>query len=176
MTGNALYIDADFHTSSLSSIDTTVSRFSRYYKFWTNLVFINDILPAKTVTVFFLNCSYNHNLTSFRNQVEIFHDFCTVYGRYDTAALIRYATSADFCLCLISFIWVKCPVLNISNTYSVDVSIVSDNLVAGSHISDYVTLWVDDNFVKSHFFHLSSNSIDVRFFITAFTRISNDCT
>ena len=55
MAGNALNVDTDFHTSSLSTVDTTISWLCGNYEFRTNFVFVDDILPAQTVTVFFLN-------------------------------------------------------------------------------------------------------------------------
>ena len=59
VTGNALYINTDFHTSALSSVDTAVCRLGGNNKFRTNLVFVDDVLPAKTVTVLLLNSSNN---------------------------------------------------------------------------------------------------------------------
>ena len=62
MAGNTLNVDTDFHTSALTSVDTTVCRLCRYYEFRTNFVFVDDVLPAKTITVLFLNSSCNNNL------------------------------------------------------------------------------------------------------------------
>ena len=176
MAGNTFYVYTDFHTSSLSAVDTTVSRLCGYNEFRANLVFVDDVLPAKTVTVFFLNRSDNHDLASFRNKVEVFHDFRAVYSRNDTAALVRNAASADFCLCLIAFVWIKGPVFDVSDTYGVDVCIVSDDLVTCSHVTNDVTLWVNNNFVKSNFFHLSSDGINMSLLVTAFAWVFYDCT
>ena len=54
MTAYALYLNAYFHTSSLSTVDTAVCRLCGNNKFRTNLVFVDNVLPAETVTVFFL--------------------------------------------------------------------------------------------------------------------------
>ena len=54
MAGNTLYIYADFHTSTLSSVDTAVCWFCGNNEFRTNTIFMDDVLPAETVTVFFL--------------------------------------------------------------------------------------------------------------------------
>ena len=176
MTGNSLNIDTDFHTSSLSTVDTTVCRLCRNYELRTNLVFVDDVLPAKSVTVFFLNCTNNHYFVSFWNESEIFHDLCSVYTRYDTATLVRYSTSTDLCLCLVSIVWIEFPVIDVTDTYCINMCVKCDDLVASSHESHNISLWVDDNFVKSNFLHLSSDCLYVSFLITAFSRIFYDST
>ena len=174
MAGNTFHIDTDLHTSTLSSVDTTVCRLCGNYEFRTDLVFVDDVLPAETVTVFFLNSSDYHDLASFRDQIHVFHDLCTVYSRYETAALVRYATSTDFFFCFVSFVWIKVPVFDVTDTNSVDMSIKSNDLIAGSHVTDHVTLWVDRNFVEVQFFHFSFDCFDVFSFVAAFSRILND--
>ena len=176
MARNTFNVNADFHTSTLSTIDTTICRLCRNYKFRTNFVFVDDVLPAKTITVFFLNCTNNHYFVSFWNKILFFHDLSTINSRYDTATLIRYSTSTDFCLCLVSFIWIECPVIDVTDTYCINMSIKCDDLVACSHVSDYISLRIDLNFIKSYFFHLSSDSVDMSFFITAFSWVFYDCT
>ena len=64
MAGNPFYIDADFHTSTLSAVDTAICRLCGNYKFRANFVFVNNVLPAKTVAILFLNSSGNKNLIS----------------------------------------------------------------------------------------------------------------
>ena len=59
MARYALYVYADFHTATLTTVDTTISRFSGYYEFRTNIAFFNHVFPAKTIAVFFLYCTYN---------------------------------------------------------------------------------------------------------------------
>ena len=176
MAGNTLYIYTDFHTSTLSAVDTTVCRLCGNYEFRTDFIFVDDVLPAQTVTVLFLNSSDYHDLASFRNQIKVFHDLCTVCSGNDTAALIGYTTTADLLICLVSIVWIKVPVFNVSDTYSIDMCIVSDDLVTGSHVTDNVTLRIDNNFVEVKFFHLGSDCLDMSFFITALARILYDST
>ena len=176
MAGNTLNVDTDFHTSALTSVDTAVCRLCRYYEFRTNFVFVDDVLPAKAITVFFLNRTNNHDLVTFRNQVVIFHDLSAVNSRYNTAALVRYTTATDFCFVLITIIWIECPVVDVADTYCIDMTVESDDLVTCTHVTDDVALWIDDNFVEVQFLHLSSNCLYMRLFITAFARILNDGT
>ena len=176
VAGNTFHVYTDFHTSSLSAVDTAVCRLCRYDEFRANLVFVDDVLPAESVAILFLNRSDNHDLASFWNQIKVFHNFCTIYSRNDTAALVRNTTSTDFCLCLISFVWIKVPVFDVSDTYGINVCIVSDDFVTCSHVTNDVTLWVNNNFVKSNFFHLSGDGINMSFLITAFPWIFYDCT
>ena len=176
MAGDTFYIYADFHTSTLSTVDTAVCRLCGNNEFRTDFIFVDDVLPAKPITVLFLNSSDYHDLASFRNQVKVFHDLSTVCSRYKTATLIRYTTSTDFFVVLISIVWIEVPVVDISDTYCINMCIVSDDLVACSHVTDDVTLRIDDNFVEVQFFHLSSDGLDMSFLITALARILYDGT
>ena len=175
MAGNTLYIYADFHTSTLTSVDTTVSWLCGNYKFRTDLVFVDDVLPAETVTVFFLNRSDYHDLISFRNQIHVFHDSGTVYSRYETTALVRDTTSTDFFFCFVTFVWIEVPVFDVTDTNRIDMGIKSENLITGSHVTDDVTLWINSYFIEVQLFHFSFNCFDMFSFIAAFSRIFNDC-
>ena len=63
---------------------------------------------------------------------QILHDLCSIYGRYDAAALIRSSASANLCLGLKAFIRVELPVVDVANAYRVDVGVVADQRLAGS--------------------------------------------
>ena len=171
MAGNAFYVDTDFHTSALSPVDTSVGRLCGDNKFRTDFIFINNVLPAETVAVFFLNSSYNHNLTAFRNQIQILHDSCAVNSRYKTAALVGHTAAADLCLVLVALIGIECPVVNISDSYGVDMCVIRDNSFAGSHVADDISLRINNNLIKIQLFHLSSDCVNVRFFVAALSRV-----
>ena len=171
MAGNTFDIDADLHTSALSAVDTAVCRFRGYNELGTDLVLVDDVLPAQTVAVFFLDCSDNHDLASFRNQIHVFHDPCAVNCGYKPAALVGYTASANLCVILISFIRIKVPVVDVSDTYRVDMCIVSDDLIACSHVADDISLRIDNDLVKIQFLHFGGDSVDVSLFIAALSRI-----
>ena len=175
MAGNTLYIYADFHTSTLSSVDTAVCWFCGNNEFRTNTIFMDDVLPAETVTVFFLNRSDYHDLISFRNQIHVFHDSGTVYSRYETTALVRDTTSTDFFFCFVTFVWIEVPVFDVTDTNRIDMGIKSENLITGSHVTDDVTLWINSYFIEVQLFHFSFDCFDMFSFIAAFSRIFNDC-
>ena len=65
MAGNALNVNADFHTASLSAVDTAVCRLCGYYEIGTDLILVDDILPAQTVAVLFLN------RTGYKNRILV---------------------------------------------------------------------------------------------------------
>ena len=176
MAGNTLNVDTDFHTSALTSVDTAVCRLCRYYEFRTNFVFVDDVLPAKAITVFFLNRTNNHDLVTFRNQVVIFHDLSAVNSRYNTAALVRYTTAADFFFCFVAFVGIEFPVINVSDTYCINMCVKCDQLFAGSHVTQNIAHGIDFYFIESQFLHFFCNAVDVCFFITAFAGVFNDFT
>ena len=57
MTGDSVHIDADLHTPSLAAVNAAVSRLCGDDEFRTDFVFIDDVLPAEAVAVFFLDGS-----------------------------------------------------------------------------------------------------------------------
>src|SRR5699024_8539098 len=96
---------------------------------------------------------------------------CTVNCGYKPAALVGYTASADLCVILISFVRIEVPVVDISNTYCVDMCIVSDDLIACSHVADDISLRIDNDLIEVQFLHLSGDSVDVSLFVAAFHRI-----
>ena len=174
MAGNTLYINTDFHTSTLSSVDTAVSRLGGNNKFRTNLVFVDDVLPAKTVAVFLLNGSDNQNGIFVAQQTQILHNLCTVYSRYDTAALVGYTATADFCICLIALRRMKFPVFDICDTNRINVSIKANQSFTGSHISKNISHGIDLNLIELQLSHFFCNAVNVRLFIAAFAGVFYD--
>ena len=55
VAGNALDVDADFHAAALTAVDAAVGRFRRDDEVRADLIFVDDVLPAEAVTVFFLD-------------------------------------------------------------------------------------------------------------------------
>ena len=52
--------------------------------------------------------------------------------------------------------------------------IVSDDLIACSHVTDDISLRIDNDLVEVQFLHLSGDSVDVSFLIAALSRILHD--
>src|SRR5699024_5595236 len=95
VAGNAFHIHADLHASALSAVDAAVCRLCGDDEFRTDLIFIDNVLPAQAVAVFFLDGSDDHDPATFRDQIHIFHDPRAVYCGYDAAALVGHAAPAD---------------------------------------------------------------------------------
>ena len=111
MAGNALNIYADLHASPLTAIDTAVGRLSGNDEFRTNLVLIDDVLPAKAVAVLLLNGTRYKNRVLIREKAQIFHDLCAVYCGDDSSALIGNAAAADLGLSFIALVWIEGPAM-----------------------------------------------------------------
>ena len=174
MAGNSFYVHADLHTSSLSSVDAAVCGFGGDNELRTDLILVDNVLPAETVAVFFLNGTDHHDLTSFRDQIEIFHDPCAVYSGDKTAALVGHTASADLFVSFISFIGIEVPVVDVADAYGVDMRVIGDDLISGSHKSHNISLGVNGYFVKIQSFHLSGDGLHMGFLIAALTGISDD--
>ena len=52
--------------------------------------------------------------------------------------------------------------------------IVSDDLIACSHVADDISLRIDNDLVKIQFLHFGGDSVDVSLFIAALSRILHD--
>src|SRR5699024_1928282 len=53
VAGNSFYVHTDLHTSALSSVDAAVCGFGGDNELRTDLVLVDNVLPAETVAVFF---------------------------------------------------------------------------------------------------------------------------
>lgn len=102
----------------------------------------------RPVTVFFLDGSGDYDPVCIIQKSQILHDLCSIYSRYDAAALIRSSTPANLCLGLKTFIRVELPVVDVANAYSVDVGVVADQRLAGSHVAQHIALGIDLYLVK----------------------------
>src|SRR5699024_1215249 len=61
--------------------------------------------------------------------------------------------------------------VNISDSYGVDMCVIRDNSFAGSHVADDISLRINNNLIKIQLFHLSSDCVNVRFFVAALSRV-----
>ena len=148
MAGNALNVYTDFHTSAMSTVDTAIGRLGRDYELRNDFVFVVDVLPAHTVAVLFLYGTNDHDLVALRNEVQIFHDLCAVNSTCHTAFLVGTAAAVDDLVSLIALVRICFPVVDVTDTYGIDVGIDCDDLVAFAHPADDVTKSVNLNFIE----------------------------
>ncbi|MPN44675.1 hypothetical protein SDC9_192240 [bioreactor metagenome] len=128
-------------------------------------------MPAQTIAILFLNCTgYQHAVFVIQHP-KVFHNFSAIYSGYNPAKLIRGSTPSDFAIRFKPFIRIKIPVIHIANANSVNMSVKTDQGIAGSHISQDIPLWVNFHFVKTELTHFFSNGINMLFLITAFARV-----
>ena len=178
VAGNSLYVYSDLHAASVSSVDTAVGRLCRDDEiylvscvFRTIEIFIYDVLPAHSVAVLFHYGADHHDLISFRDETEILHDLCAVYSRSHSAFLVGSAASVDDVVRLISLVRIVCPVVDVSDTYCIDMGIDSDDLVSVSHPADDIAETVNFNLVIVELFHLSLDACYYFAFFSAFARM-----
>lgn len=124
----------------------------------------------KAVAVFFLDGADDEDLLVFRDQVEIFHDFCAVNRGNQTAFLVRAAASADFGFIFVTFIGIEIPVFNVADADGVNMAVDCDDFIAAAHPAENVALRIDFNFVKAELFHFSCSSFNNAFFLATFRR------
>ena len=91
----------------------------------------------------------------------------------NTAHLVRCSTSADFFIRFETFVWIKFPVLDITDTDCINMSIKTNESFTCSHVAEDIAHRIDLNFVESDFFHFLFDSHDLSFFSAAFARNAN---
>ena len=90
--------------------------------------------------------------------------------------MVGYTTTTNLCFIFETFIWIEFPVVTVTDTYSINVSIESDKSFTSTHVTKNVTHWVYFNFVKAKIFHFFFNALNVFFFFCTFTRECYDFT
>ena len=174
MAGNALNIYADLHASPLAAIDTAVGRLSGNDEFRTNLVLIDDVLPAKAVAVLLLNGTRYKNRVLIREKAQIFHDLCAVYCGDDSSALIGNAAAADLGLSFIALVWIEGPVAAVADSYGIDVGVKANDGFACAHKAKHVAHGIDLYLIKAKISHFLRDALDMGLLITAFAGILYD--
>ena len=175
MAGYAVNVDTDLHTSSVTSVDSAVSRLGGNDKFRTDLVFVDDVLPAQSVAVFFHDRADDHDLVSLRDQIHFFHDFHCVYSGCSAAFLVGSASSVDHVIIFPSFIRIRSPVFAVSDTDSIDMAVNCDDLLVISDIAvlsgpaDHISEAVDLNLVKTDLLHLL---FDAHYYVLLFAALA----
>ncbi len=171
VAADAVDIDADFHSSSVASVDAAVRRFCRNDEFRTNAGLVDNVLPAKAVTVFLHDGSDNHDTVAFRYKIQILHDLCAVDSRRHAAFLIGASAPVDHILILIALVRIVRPVIDIADSDGIDMGINRDNLLPVAHPADHVAETVDFHLIKGQLFHLLLNAGDDFAFFAAFRRV-----
>ena len=110
VTGYSLDLDPYLHPSALPAVDVSVGGFCYDNEFRPDAVHVEYILPAESVTVFFLNSACNEDPVFVGEQAKVLHDLSSIYRRYYPAKLVRSAPAAYLCLVFISPVRIKFPV------------------------------------------------------------------
>ena len=84
------------------------------------------------------------------------------------------AAAANLFVSFISFIGIEVPVVDVADAYGVDMRVIGDDLISGSHKSHNISLGVNGYFVKIQSFHLSGDGLHMGFLIAALAGISDD--
>ncbi len=80
MAGHAEHFDLDLHAAAVTAVDVAVGGLGGDDELGTDLVLVDDVLPAQAVTVFFLNGSGDQDFVFIGEHAQIFHDLCAVDG------------------------------------------------------------------------------------------------
>ena len=174
VAGYTLDVDADFHAAALAAVDAVVCRFRGDDEFRTDLVFVDNVLPAEAVAVFFLDRTGDQDGVLVGQEAKVLHDAGAVDGRNDAAELIRRAAAADFRFRFKAFVGIEIPVGLVADADGVDVGVEADEGLAGAHVAQDVAHGVDFHFIEIEFAHFFGNAVDMFLFAAAFTGEFND--
>ncbi len=172
MAANTLNINANFHTTALTTVYLAVGWFGTDHKFRANAGLFNNVLPAQTVAVFFLH-STGDQQGIFIFQTEIFNDFSGIYHRRHAAFLVGSTATTDQLISFHAFVRIEVPVFDVANADCIDMSVHCHQTRAVADITENIAHWVDFNFIEADFFHLFFNTMYYAFLVAAFTGNSN---
>src|SRR5699024_4407273 len=136
-------------------------------------VLIDDVLPAHTVAVLFLDRAHHHDLIALGDQVQILHDLGAVHSRGHTALLVGTAAAIDDVVGLIALVGVLFPVIDVADTHGVDVGVDGDDLLAVAHPADDVAQAVDLYLVIAQLLHLGLDAHDHFFLLAALAGVGD---
>ena len=180
VAGNALHIHTDLHAAAVAAVDAAVGGLGGDNEFHLLLfdavggeVLVDDVLPAHTVAVLFLNGTHHHDLIAGGDQAQILHDLGAVSGRGHTALLVGATAAIDDLIILVALVGVMGPVVDVAHAHGVDVGVDGDDLVTVTHPADNVAKAVHLHLVVAQLFHLPPDTGDDRFLLAALTGVGD---
>ena len=172
VTAHAFGCHLDLHAASVTPVDLAVGRFCNHNEFRFNFIFIEDVLPAKAIAVFFLHrANYQQRVVVF--QLQIFDDFSGIHHGGHAAFLITGATPDNDFFVLKPFIRIIFPVFRVADAYRVNVGVHGDKVLSMSDIAENITHRINFHFIEADFFHFFFDSCDNFFFFGTFTGNGN---
>ena len=98
VAGNALGFDFDFHAAAVPAIDLQAGRLGGDNHFGAQDVFLDDVLPAEAVAVFFLHAGDHPDGQVFGYHVQFLEHGDGDDGGDETAFLVGDAAAIDFAI------------------------------------------------------------------------------
>src|SRR3989304_5245708 len=136
----------------MTAIDIQICRFSYYDTIRFNFIFFDDVLPAKTVTIF-LHHSSGYIKSNVISQSNFLKNFSSSNCCYWSAFLINTSSAVNKSIFNLTTERIKCPVLNVSNVNSVYVSVYRNNFFPAANSSDNISKSVNLYFIKAGISH-----------------------
>ena len=167
MAADALHVHPDFHAAPVAPVDAAVGGLGGDDELDLLLglllageILVDDVLPAHTVAVLFLNGAHHHDLIPGGDETQVLHDLGAIHGRGHAALLIGAAPAIDDVVGLIALVGVGLPVVDVADAHGVDVGVDGDDLFALAHPADDVAQAVDLHLVIAQLFHLGLDAHD----------------
>ena len=144
---------------SVGSVETTNVRLQSR--------FLDDVLPAQTVAIFFLNgADHDQGVVAF--QPQILDDLAGVDHGGHAALLVAGAAAADHLVVFVAFVGVEFPVVPVAHTHGVYVGIHGNQMLAVADGAQDIAHGIDFDFVEAHLLHFFLDSHDNLLFLAAF--------
>src|SRR3990170_1671685 len=122
----------------MTAIDIQICRFSYYDTIRFNFIFFDDVLPAKTVTIF-LHHSSDYIKSNVISQSNFLKNFSSSNCCYWSTFLINSPSAVNKSIFNLTTERIKCPVLNVSNVNGVYVSVYRNNFFPAANSSDNIS-------------------------------------
>ena len=177
MAGDAVHVNADFHSAAMAAVDAAVGRLGGDDELdlaacvlGAVKVFVDDGLPAHAVAVLFLHGADDHDLVALGDEVQVLHDLRTVGSGSHAALLIGAAAAVDDLVGLIAGVGISSPVFAVADADGIDMGVDGDDLVASAHPADDVAELIELDLVIAQLFHLGSDALDDALFLAGLGR------
>ena len=154
----------------MTAIDAQARRLGADHEFRTQFEFVDDVLPAQTVAIFFLNRARDDERV-FALQPQVFDHFASIDHCRHAALLIGTTATPNRILVFFTFVRIAFrPKTTIANADRVDMGIHGNDVRTMTNIALDVAHRIDDDFVESDLFHLLFDAQNDLALLARFTR------
>ena len=152
-------MDFDLHATPMAAIDSQAGRFGDHDKIRAQSIFIDDVLPAQTVTVFFLDSAGDPERHIVGNAAFL-DESAGIDTGSDATFHIAGAAPIQNTVLDIAGMWIPVPERQVTDIDRIDMSVQRDHLWSVTDPPQHIAHRVDSHFVVAELQHFIVNAFD----------------